>query len=212
MRSSPFAVTGAARGLGLTIAAAIVESGADVFCCDILEAPSQPEWKALQAKAAKYNAIVRYYQVNIVDVEGVTSVFARIASESRVPINGFVGCAATQDEQLAINYDIPTFSRVMRINVDGTMVTAQAAARLMKDSGVGGSILMVASMSGSIANRVSGQRGLIEKRREDKRPKLTVIIFRASSAPPIMRPKQLVISCAVQWPWNGQSTRFESIL
>jgi NAD(P)-dependent dehydrogenase (short-subunit alcohol dehydrogenase family) len=149
------AVTGGARGLGLTIAAAVIESGADVYCCDILESPSQPEWKLLQAKADKYGCTVEYYRVNIIDVPGVASCFDRIARESRRPITGFVGCAATMDEQMAIDYDMDAFSRVMRINVDGMMVTAQAAARLMRDSGKGGSIVMMASISGSIANRVS---------------------------------------------------------
>lgn len=137
------------------MAGAVVESGADVFCCDILEAPSQKEWKELQVKAAKYGVIAKYYQMNIVDVAGVTRCFQTIAAESRYPISGFIAGAATMDEQLAIDYDMETFSRVLRINVDGTMVTAQAAARLMRDSGRGGSIVIIASISGQIANRVS---------------------------------------------------------
>lgn len=148
-------VTGGARGLGLTMAGAIVESGADVFCCDILDVPSQVEWKQLQAKAVKYGVIAKYYQMNIIDVAGVTKCFETIAAESRYPISGFVAGAATMDEQLAIDYDMETFSRLMRINVDGTMITTQAAARLMKDSGRGGSIVIIASISGQIANRVS---------------------------------------------------------
>jgi NAD(P)-dependent dehydrogenase (short-subunit alcohol dehydrogenase family) len=47
------------------------------------------------------------------------------------------------------------FRRMMQINIDGSMITAQAAARLMRNSGQGGSILLVASMSGAIANKVS---------------------------------------------------------
>lgn len=139
----------------MTIAAAIIEAGADVFCCDILDSPSPLEWKALQLKASQYGAIARYYQVDITDVIGVTDCFATIAAQSRYPINGFLSCAATQHEQLAIDYDMDKFRSILQINVDGTMATAQAAARLMRDSGRGGSILLIASMSGAVANRVS---------------------------------------------------------
>ena len=143
----------------MTIANAAVEAGADVFCCDILAAPSQPEWEALQGKAAKYSVKVSYRRLDITDVEGVHQCFGEIAQASRRTITGFVSCAAVQDEQPAIDYNMEKFRSVLRINVDGTMATAQAAARLMRDSGKGGSIVLVASISGSVVNRVSSERG-----------------------------------------------------
>lgn len=42
----------------------------------------------------------------------------------------------------------------MSVNVNGVMYTAQAAARQMKRLGIPGSIILTASMSGSIANKV----------------------------------------------------------
>lgn len=147
-------VTGGARGLGLTIAAAVVESGGDVYCCDILPSPSQQEWQALEAKAKKLGAVVAYRRLDVTDAAGVSDCFRAIAAQSRRPVRGFVSAAATQHEQEAIDYDMEAFSRVMRINVDGTMIPAQAAARLMRDSGLGGSIVLIASISGFITNRV----------------------------------------------------------
>ena len=45
--------------------------------------------------------------------------------------------------------------QVMDVNVNGVLFTAQAAGRQMVRFGNGGSIVLVASMSGSITNKVS---------------------------------------------------------
>lgn len=46
-------------------------------------------------------------------------------------------------------------TRLCQVNITGTMMTAQAAAKEMIRWGRGGSIAMIASMSGTVANRVS---------------------------------------------------------
>jgi NAD(P)-dependent dehydrogenase (short-subunit alcohol dehydrogenase family) len=43
----------------------------------------------------------------------------------------------------------------MDVNVNGVLFTAQAAGRQMARFGNGGSIVLIASMSGSITNKVS---------------------------------------------------------
>ena len=82
----------------------------------------------------------------------------RLLRRAGIPSLALIAGAATMDEQMAIDYDMDTFSRVMRINIDGTMATAQAAAKLMRQNGQGGSIVIIASISGQIANRVSAVR------------------------------------------------------
>ena len=44
--------------------------------------------------------------------------------------------------------------QVIETNVNGSLFTAQAAAKQMVRFGNGGSIILIASLSGSIANRV----------------------------------------------------------
>ena len=51
-------------------------------------------------------------------------------------------------------YTMLTQRQVMETNVNGSLFTAQAAARQMVRFGNGGSIILIASLSGSIANRV----------------------------------------------------------
>lgn len=151
-------VTGGARGLGLCIASAIIEAGADVYCSDIVDEPSKAEWSALAAKSKGLGRRIEYAGgINICNGKQVNELYAGIASRRAQaglgPITGLLHAAATQHEQDAIDYDMEPFARVMRINVDGSMVVAQAAARVMRQSGVGGSIVLIASMSGFIANR-----------------------------------------------------------
>ena len=55
---------------------------------------------------------------------------------------------------LALEYAVADFERILRVNVTGTFLTAKHAARIMIKNGVQGSIVMIASMSGNIANRV----------------------------------------------------------
>lgn len=49
--------------------------------------------------------------------------------------------------------------QVMDVNVNGVLFTAQAAGRQMARFGNGGSIVLVASMSGSITNKVREPSG-----------------------------------------------------
>lgn len=46
------------------------------------------------------------------------------------------------------------FNRILEVNVTGVFATAQAVAKEMVHRGNGGSMAFIASMSGTIANRV----------------------------------------------------------
>ncbi|PWN40960.1 oxidoreductase [Ceraceosorus guamensis] len=153
MKKTTTIVTGGARGLGLTIAAAVLESGGDVYCCDILDKPSEPEWTSLLRKAKRYGGEAHYDVLDICDVEKTNALFRSVAQRARFPLKGLVHSAGTMHESLALDYEMEPFRRILKVNVEGTMIVAQATARIMKEHGLGGSIVLIASMSGSIANR-----------------------------------------------------------
>lgn len=161
MRGRSAIVTGGARGLGITLAAALVEAGADVYCVDILPEPSQEEWKALQHKAASQKVRVQYRQMDITSEEQTMAVFSAINEEVQANATGgriklvraVLACAATQQEVPAIDYPVQDFERMMRINVTGTMITCQAAARVFRTHGRPSTITVIGSMSGRVANR-----------------------------------------------------------
>lgn len=73
----------------------------------------------------------------------------------RYPIRGFVGCAGVSDNDPAHQFSIERFRRLLEINVTGTFAVAQAVALEMKKADVNGSMVLVASMSGTVVNKVS---------------------------------------------------------
>ncbi|KAK1235377.1 hypothetical protein PQX77_001398 [Marasmius sp. AFHP31] len=147
-------VTGGARGLGITLANALVEAGSHVFCLDILPEPSPQEWNMLLEKARSAGGLtVRYKQVDVTKPELVEAVMSEIVREAPEKVRVLVAAAGIQQDCPAIEYNPNDMRRIMDVNVVGTFNIAQAVARSMIDHGQGGSMILIASMSGSIANR-----------------------------------------------------------
>lgn len=69
-------------------------------------------------------------------------------------LDGLIAAAGIQQETSALEYTQEDCDRMLGINVTGVFMTAQAAAKQMIKFGKGGSIALIASMSGTVANRV----------------------------------------------------------
>ncbi|SPO41405.1 related to oxidoreductase, short chain dehydrogenase/reductase family [Pseudozyma flocculosa] len=150
-------VTGAARGIGLTLAAALLEAGSHVACLDLLDEPSDaPEWLAFRARAKELGLNASYIQADITDSGNINAVVdhaARTAADAARPLRTVVHAAAVQKQGPLIDFDAESFDWVMRVNVTGSFIVTQAAARAMRAHSRGGSIVLIASMSGQVANR-----------------------------------------------------------
>ncbi|CAJ2511421.1 Uu.00g070460.m01.CDS01 [Anthostomella pinea] len=85
-------VTGANSFLGITVAAAILESGGDVVCLDAVDVPTSSDWKAAVASAKKHSRILSYNQCDLRDAEGVSPVSKKFTPTLRHPIRGLVAC------------------------------------------------------------------------------------------------------------------------
>ena len=152
------AITGGGRGLGITLAGAVLEAGGHVACLDILPEPAAAEWAALQKIAKASNLGLSYRRVDVTDEEALKSVFDEIDAEAAAqgaPLYGCVACAGIQQKVPAIDYPAADFENIQRVNVTGTFLTAKHTARILVKNGVRGSLILIASMSGQIANRVS---------------------------------------------------------
>ncbi|KAI5782141.1 hypothetical protein FPQ18DRAFT_362914 [Pyronema domesticum] len=125
LKGKTIVVTGAARGLGLAQSLALIEAGATVHALDLL--PSS----TLLSPPPGYN----YHSINILS----PSLGPLINSLG--PIHGCIAAAGINQETPALSYTEEDFSRMMAVNVTGY--------------GTRGSMVVIASMSGSIANRVS---------------------------------------------------------
>jgi NAD(P)-dependent dehydrogenase (short-subunit alcohol dehydrogenase family) len=69
-------------------------------------------------------------------------------------LDGLVAAAGIQQETPALEYTAKDANTMLEVNVTGVFMTAQAVAKQMIRFGQGGSIVMIASMSGTVANRV----------------------------------------------------------
>jgi len=69
-------------------------------------------------------------------------------------LDGLIAAAGINQETPALEYTAEDANRMFDINITGVFMTAQAAAKQMIKFGNGGSIVLIASMSGTVANRV----------------------------------------------------------
>jgi NAD(P)-dependent dehydrogenase (short-subunit alcohol dehydrogenase family) len=152
------AITGGARGLGITLAIAVVEAGGSVACLDILEEPSPAEWAQLNKIATANKASVSYRKCDVTDENSVETSMKEVAAEADkagAPFWGTIACAGIQQQIAALDYPAADFDRILRVNVTGVFNTCKYAARILREKNSPGSIVIIGSMSGNIANRVS---------------------------------------------------------
>ncbi|KAF9892416.1 hypothetical protein FE257_001524 [Aspergillus nanangensis] len=146
-------ITGGIGFLGLTVAQSVLENGGDAYCLDYLDSPRPEIWTPLEQVAKKYTGVVQYHQCDVTNADSVHETVAAVASAARFPIRGLVACAGVSDKDPATEFSVERFRRLMDINVTGTFLAAQAVARAMRDANVGGSMVLVASMSGTVVNK-----------------------------------------------------------
>lgn len=93
-----------------------------------------------------------YHQVDVRDVDHLNKVVEGIASQ-KGRLDGLIAAAGIQQETPAIEYTAEDCNKMLEVNVTGVFMTAQAVARQMIRLGNGGSMALIASMSGTVANR-----------------------------------------------------------
>lgn len=84
----------------------------------------------------------------------MTTAFEQAEPVCRYPLRGLVALAGISGRSSALEYNIDAFRKIMEVNVTGTFLCAQAAARMMRKNHVGGSIVLFASISGTVVNQV----------------------------------------------------------
>jgi NAD(P)-dependent dehydrogenase (short-subunit alcohol dehydrogenase family) len=140
-------VTGAASGIGRRIATGVAESGADVGCLDLpgsgLDAVAN-DIERLGRRAVALPADV----TNATDLAGAVS---RIEADLG-PLGLAVNSAGIANAAPAEEMSPEQWQRVIDINLTGVFLSCQAEARAMLERG-SGSIVNIASMSGTIVNR-----------------------------------------------------------
>lgn len=146
-----FIVTGGARGLGLSLAEALAETGGNVYCFD-REPEADEGWNEAARRADQFGGSLHYKQQDVQDTEGLDRTIAAIADKHE-RLDGLIAAAGVQHLSPAVEWTRDEVNRMMDINYTGVMMTATSAARQMFKYKIHGSMCFIASMSGSIANK-----------------------------------------------------------
>ncbi|KAK5691997.1 hypothetical protein LTR97_011168 [Elasticomyces elasticus] len=118
-----------------------------------LEQPAYDVEAPLLKVAKQMSGRLTYISCNATSEQSVAETFARIEQDARHPIRGLVTLAGISGRSPAVDYERSAFQRIMDVNVTGTFLCAQAAARLMHKQMVAGSVVMFASMSATNVNK-----------------------------------------------------------
>lgn len=150
-------ISGGNRGLGLEMALAFCEAGARaIYCLDLPEKPSE-EW----IKAEKFvkrignGSRMEYVSVDVRNQKEVWEISRRIGEQEKRMDVCVAAAGILKPHRDCLTYPADEFEEVMDVNTNGVLYTAQGAGQQMRKFGNGGSIILIASMSGSITNKVS---------------------------------------------------------
>jgi NAD(P)-dependent dehydrogenase (short-subunit alcohol dehydrogenase family) len=140
-------VTGAASGIGRRIAAGLAEFGADVGCLDL----SGSDLDATVADIEKTGRRGVTVPADVTNAAELTAAVARIES-TLGPVSLAVNSAGIVNAAPAEEMSLEQWRRVIDVNLTGVFLSCQVEARAMLEHGRG-SIVNIASMSGTIVNR-----------------------------------------------------------
>lgn len=135
-------ITGAAQGIGLACAEALVEDGYDVILSDINADGVAETAKKLGALAA--------ISCDMGDLNQIKAMFAQIAQDHG-PIHALVNNAGVALPGDFLSYDVETFDKVISINLRGVFVATQMAARVMVENKIEGAIVNMSSINAQLA-------------------------------------------------------------
>ncbi|KAK9456685.1 hypothetical protein V1511DRAFT_495013 [Dipodascopsis uninucleata] len=142
-------VTGGARGLGFSMAQGLCSAGISGIA--ILDLQSDLGEESCKELNTKYGVNAKFYRVDVRDESNVQEIMDSVVHDlGRLDI--LICSAGVADLVHAEEYSAAKFRRVIDINLNGSFICAQAAAKHMIAAGNGGSVVFIGSMSGSIVN------------------------------------------------------------
>ena len=172
LRGTTTVITGAGRGLGQRLAKGVIESGGSAACLDILTEPTNEhgEWDEIQQLARSQGCEASYRVCNITREQEMSDALAAIEKEGKDTLRGVVAAAGIIQLIPAVEQSLDDFQRIFDVkcvhrgcrlslpltaytSVKGVFVTAKAAANFWRSRELNGNMVLVASMSGQIANR-----------------------------------------------------------
>lgn len=134
-------VTGAARGIGLAVAARLAEAGADVLLAD-LDGPLAQQ--AAAELGQRYGTRTAGAACDVADPAQVAALAAR-AVDDLGGLDAWVSNAGIYPTTPLLELTDEQWHRVLGVNLDGALTGAREAARAMVAAGRGGVIVSITS-------------------------------------------------------------------
>jgi len=163
-------VTGGGNGIGRACCTRFADEGAQVVVADILDAAAKET--AAEITAAGGDAIARAVDAadqaaNDAMIERAVEAFGGVDilvtaagvshadyvsgdTERDLASFGSMAQALAEPHRLLLDLDLAAWQRVLDINLTGTLLAVQAAARLMVERQRGGSIITIASIAAKV--------------------------------------------------------------
>lgn len=140
-------ITGGARGIGLSIATALAEAGANVVLADTDYETAKDSAEKISNTTGKESLSV---EVDVTHPNSVDEMMAKILARFGRLDSAFCNAGICINIP-ATEMTLDVWKKVIAVNLDGVFLTAVAAGKHMIKQG-GGSIITTASMSAHIVN------------------------------------------------------------
>ncbi len=136
-------VTGGNSGIGLGMATALAQAGADVAIWGTNAEKNTAAAKALEAHGTKVVAL----QCDVGDEDQVDAAFAGTLEALGKVDSCFANAGIGGGAPSFADFTLEQWRRVTRVNLDGVFLTFRAAVRHMVERGEGGSLAVTSSLS-----------------------------------------------------------------
>jgi len=140
-------VTGSSRGLGKAIALELAKRGCDIIVNDVNQELAESVAKEIEGLGRKSIAV----KADISKPEEVDALFKTIAGAFSEPLSILVNNAGITRDNLVLRMKLEDWQLVLGINLGGTFLCSQAAAKVMLKQRAG-RIVNIASVVGQIGN------------------------------------------------------------
>lgn len=139
-------VTGAARGIGRSMAKGLAQAGADLMLVDILDDKLRQTAREI---AEETDRVVGYEVVDLGDVKSLPPLVTTCTNKFK-RIDILVNDAATTVRKPFLDITPDEYDRVMAVNTKATYFLSQQVAKMMIHQGQGGKIINMASLTSEI--------------------------------------------------------------
>ncbi|OQR68650.1 estradiol 17-beta-dehydrogenase 8-like [Tropilaelaps mercedesae] len=142
-------VTGGASGIGRAVCVALSQEGARCVIADRNITNAQQTREILTKAVDGEHSIL---QLDVGSYESVLLAFARLKELQKRPADIIVNCAGITRDGFLMEMTETMFDQVLNVNLKGTFLVTQLAARDMVNAQIPGSIVNISSIIGKLGN------------------------------------------------------------